>query len=47
MKKKRKRLRDRLRFDLFRRAKDAYPDLTFREFLTHPYFKKKMEDNGL
>lgn len=32
-------LRNRRRYSAFLNAKDAYPELTFREFLTHPYFE--------
>ena len=35
-----KRLRDRRRYWAFINAKDAYPDLTFKEWLTHPHFKE-------
>lgn len=37
------RLRDRRRYDRFLRVKDVYPDLTFRKFLTTPYFKKLLD----
>lgn len=35
----RSQLRSRRRYSEFLNAKDAYPDLTFREWLTHPYFR--------
>ena len=35
--------RDQRRYDRFLEAKDAFSDLTFREFLTHPYFKEARE----
>jgi hypothetical protein len=35
-----KRTRSQKRYDAFVNIADVYPDLTFREFLTHPHFEK-------
>jgi hypothetical protein len=32
------------RYQRFLNAKDAYPDLTFQEFLTHPFWKDAREN---
>lgn len=34
------RTRGQKRYERFQNAKDAFPDLTFKQFLTDPYFKE-------
>ena len=38
-KKRRKRPRDKRRYDSYLRLKEVYPDMTFRDFLTNPCFQ--------
>ena len=47
LRKRKKRLRDRMRYDLFLRHVDAHSHLTFKDWLTHPYFKRRRLEAGL